>query len=463
MAISSPGIGSGLDVKSIISQLMALEQKPLEKLTTAATSYQTKLSAFGQLKSQLANLQDQASNLSKADNWDNLAFSSSNSAAVSGSIDVTTAQATSFSVQVSQLAQAQAAASTPFTANKTFGAGQLSIDLGSWTGNSFAPGDNAAINVAVSEGDTLSTVADKINATDAGVTATVLRDASGERLILKSDDTGKDAAFRVQSSGSSTLADLTYNPAVANVGMTRSQEALNTLATVNGVSVSSTDGTLKDAVPGVTLNFLQVTTAPVTISVSQDKAGIKANINKLVQSFNALSGALREMTKYDAGTQNAGSLQGDSTAVGLKNVLTRLFTGQGPASSSFKHLSDMGIALQLDGTLAVDDVKLTKALDNPTELQEFFTSASNGLATRVAAFAQGALSNSGSVGSRYQSLKDTIARNTKEQDRLSDRLEQTERRLTAQYSRLDSTLGKMSALGAYVSQQVTSWNNQNNN
>ncbi len=463
MAISSPGIGSGLDVKTIVSQLMAVEQAPLTKLTTQATSYQSKLSAFGQLKSQMANLQDQAAKLAKPANWENLAFNTSNSAAVSGSIDVKTAQATNFSVQVSQLAQAQAAATDPFDADKTFGAGQLTIDLGTWTGNSFEAGEQAAVTVDVEAGDSLSDIASKINSADAGVSATILRDASGERLVLKSDETGEASAFRVQSSGSSDLEDLRYNPAVAGAGMTRSLEALNTEATVNGVDVTSTNNTLKDAVPGVTLNFLQVTTSPVTIKVSQDTATIKTNITNLVSSFNALSAALKEMTKYEPGTQTAGTLQGDATAVGLQNALRRLFSSQGPSSSSFGHLSDMGISFQLDGTLKVDDAKLTTALADPEGLQNFFAETSSGLAVRVESFAKGMLSSTGSVGSRYSALQNAIDRNTKEQTRINDRLERTEARLLAQYSRLDGTLGSLSALSAYVEQQVTSWNNQKNN
>lgn len=465
MALSAPGIGSGLDIKGIVSQLVELEKKPLAQLTTQASSTQAKLSAFGQLKSQMANLQDQSTKLVLGTSWDVLGFSSSNSAAVSGSINQTTAQATSFSVQVSQLAQAQAAASGVFAADKTFGAGQLSIDLGSWNedNDAFTAGAAAAITVDIAAGDKLADVARKINAKNAGVTAAVLTDASGSRLTLQSSKTGTEAAFRVQSSGDASLQDLRYNPAVGGAGMARSLEAKNTLATVNGVDVSSTNNTLANAVPGVTLNFQQVTTAPVTIKVAQDSAAIKGNINGLVQSFNALASALREMTKYEAGTKTAGTLQGDSTAVGLQNALRRLFSDRGPAASSFGRLSDIGVEFQLDGSLKVNDTKLSAAMENPEALEKFFNAASTGMAVRIESFAKGMLGASGGVASRHKALQSTLDRNTKDQQRLTEKLERTEARLLAQYARLDTNLANLNALSSYVSQQVTTWNNQKGN
>ncbi|MDP3522022.1 MAG: flagellar filament capping protein FliD [Hydrogenophaga sp.] len=463
MAISAPGVGSGLDIKGIVSQLMELEKKPLTQLTTQATGFQAKLSAFGQLKSQMANLQDQAAKLANPVNWDGLSFSSSNTAAVSGSVNTATAQASSFSVQVSQLAQAQAAATSVFAEGKTFGAGQLTIDLGSWSGNSFTAGSAAAVNIDITAGDDLADVVAKINASGAGVSATVLKDASGERMVLKSDATGVASAFRLRSSGASDLEDLRYNQAVAGAGMNRTQEALNTLATVNGVSVTSTNNTLTNAVPGVTLNFLQVTSGAVNVKVAQDTATLRGNITGLVQSYNALSAALREMTKYEPGTDTAGTLQGDSTATGLQGALRRLFSDRGPASSSFGRLSDMGLAFQLDGSLKVDEAKLTKALESPQELEDFFSNAAGGLAVRIEAFSKGMLGASGGVASRYTAIQNAIQRNTKDQARLSDKIERTEARLLAQYSRLDGTMASLNALSSYVNQQITSWNSQKSN
>lgn len=466
MSISAPGIGSGLDIKGIVAQLVSLEKRPLAQLEKQSSSLQTKLSAFGQLRSQLANLQDQAGRLGASTLWEGLSFNSSNTAAVSGTIDTRTAQATRFSVQVSQLAQAQATASAPVTKDTPYGAGSLSIQLGQWNDTTFAPGEADAITVNIEEGDTLSTIATKINQANAGVSATVLRDASGERLIIRSAATGVNNGFRIQANGDASLDALRYDPE-AGAGMDRTQQALNTQATINGVSVTSTDNRLENAVPGVTLNFQQVTSGPVEVRVSQDTNAIRNQINALVQSFNSLSSALREMTKYEPGTKTAGSLQGDSTAVNLQNALRRLITTpQGAPDAAFRNLSDVGLEFQLDGTLKVNETKLNSALNNPEGLRNFFAGnggAVEGLAKRVKNFAEGMLAATGGVGSRQRALQTSLERNSREVERLNERIERTEARLLQQYSRLDAQLGSLSALSSYVEQQVNAWNNQRSN
>lgn len=494
MAISSPGIGSGLDINSIVSQLVALEKKPLAQLQTKASSLQTQLSAFGQLKSQMANLQDQVSKLASNGNWGTLTINSSNSA-VSGTLTAT-ATATRFSVEVSQLARAQSTASQAMAAGSKPGGGTLSIALGKWTATDADSNINtpdvmgftqkagsSAININVTATDDLVQIAKKINDAGAGVTATVVNDATGQRLAIRSVETGKESGFRIEASNlgsGSTLDKLTYNPqglqadgsgnpvfAPSYASMGLSESARNTLATINGVGVESADTRFDGVVPGVKLTMSQVTSGPVTINVTLDKGNIRTFVNNFVESYNALSNGLKEMTKYDPATKTAGSLQGDSTAVGLQSALRRMVSGLGPADSSFKRFSDIGVEFQLDGTLKVNDGKLNQALDNLGEMKSFFTATgadgANGMALRLGNFIQGAINASGTLTTRNQSIQSAISRNTEEQNRLNQRVERVEARLLKQYSRLDAQLGSLTALNNYVAQQVTSWNNQKSN
>jgi len=481
MAISSAGIGSGLDVKSIVSQLVALEQKPLSQLQVKSSSLTAKLSAYGQLQSQMANLQDMASKLATASNWDAMSVSSSN-AAISGTA-TTAAAATAFSVQVSQMAQAQMAGSAPLApAGSPVGAGTLRIELGSWSTSgpaTFTKGTAAAVSVAVGATDTLSQIADKINVAGAGVTATVLKDDAGERLLMRSSATGEASAFRVQAlaepvapategvaiTDGTGLGRLAFDPANATGGLALTQPALNTKATINGVPVSSQSNTL-EAIAGVKLTVSKTTTdtGPVEVSIKRDTAAAKTSINNFAASFNAISDALSEMTKYDAATKRGGTLQGDSTAVGLQAALRRLVGGSGPAGTAVGRLSDLGVEFQKDGTLKVDATKLDEALNKPDDVQTFFTADNgsndtNGLALRLKDFAAGLLNSNGTLSTRSSALKSASERNTKEQERISDRISRTQARLEAQYSRLDASMGKLTALSNYVNQQVTQWNN----
>lgn len=478
MAISAPGIGSGLDIKGIVSQLVELEKKPLEQLQSKASSLQTKFSAFGQLKSQLSNLQDQAARLANASTWGALTLTSANSAVV-GSLR-TGATETRFSVKVSQLALAQATATSPVTAGTKLGSGTLSISLGKWQAIdadndpdtpsvqefSSKAGTNA-INISIATSDTLTQIAQKINAAGAGVSAAVINDVNGERLAIRSTETGETNGFRIQvnnlGSGSS-LGALTYDPESTTAGMTLTQASQNTLAQINGLDVESTDNRFDGAVAGINLTVSAVTSSPVDVSVTQDKASIRTAINNLVESYNALSNALKEMTKYDASTKTAGSLQGDSTAVGLQSALRRIFSGLGPPDTAFKRLSDVGLEFQTDGTLKVNAGKLNQALDNYDSLKSFFTSSgvtgADGMAVRIRNFAQGMVDSSGALTGRNNALKAAIDSNSKDQERLNARVARTEERLLAQYSRLDTQMAGLNSLSSYVAQQVTAWNNQ---
>ncbi len=196
--ISSPGIGSGLDVKSIVSQLVAIEKQPLDKLKLQAATVQTKISAFGQIKSMVSTLADAAGKLTSVTGWNAVSATSSNSAAVSATAIGGTLP-TTFSVEVQGLAKAQATASASLLpVGGALGAGTLRLELGQWSVSpaSFTPGAGVPVDIDVTASDTVFDIASKINGANAGVTATVLSDASGERLLLRGKNTGEEAGFR---------------------------------------------------------------------------------------------------------------------------------------------------------------------------------------------------------------------------------------------------------------------------
>lgn len=482
MAISSPGIGSGLDVNAIVSQLVALEQKPLQTLATKAAGIQSKLSALGQMKSQVSTLSDQATKLATASTWEGMKFSSSSTAVVTGTATAT-ATAANLSMEVSQLARAQSAATGAIAFPA--GSGTLSIQLGQWSGGSFdtqtgdpvtfAPAATAAIDVTIANTDTLAQVASKINAANAGVSATVMRDGSGERLVFQSTTTGEAAGFRIavtdddgDTNDGLGLSRLGFNPQGSSDSMTLSQTARDTKATINGVAVTSANNKFEEAFTGVSLTVNQVSTTPVTIKVTKDTDTMRAAINGFVSAYNATMSALGELTKYNAATKTAGALQGDSTATGLQSSLRRLVGEAGPQSGTFSRLSDLGIELQLNGTLKVSDTKLATALEKPDNIKNLMSldsgdTATSGLGVRFKSFASKLLTDEGSFATRTKSLQSAIDRNTKDQATIADRIDRTQTRLYAQYARLDTNLAKLTALNSYVSQQVTTWNNQNYN
>ncbi len=475
-AISSAGIGSGLKVDDIITSLMAIEKKPLTALKTQAAVLDSKISAFGTLTSQLASLSDAVDKLKLPATWNAKSVVSSTPTAVGASVSGDSAQATSFSVGVSQLARSQSVASSAVTAGSGFGAGTLSIQLGSWASGAtpaFTAGSAAAVPITVDEGDSMSTIASKINASGAGVTATVLKDLSGERLLVRSSATGEVNGFRIQSTNDAaatgpSLGALAFDPAAGATGMAANtvQYGLNAQATINGVAIESASNTLVDTVPGLTLTLSQVTTAPVEVAVGIDTTKQTDAVNNFVKAYNAINQLINAATKYDATAKSGALLQGDATTTGLQTAMRSMIGAISGSGSTLQRLSDLGVSVAKDaaGDLAVDSARLATALKDPAAVKQFFIGApgaadgSAGFATRFSGFLLAAIGSSGVLGTKTSSLQDQKASNTKNQDKLSDRLTLVEDRMRKQYTALDTKMASLNALSAYVTQQVATWN-----
>lgn len=472
MGLSSAGIGSGLDVETIVSKLVALEKQPLTKLQTVASSIQSKISIFSQVKSLMSTLSDAASKLSQNSAWSAMTAASSNVGAVQVSVSGA-ASATSFSVGVSQLARAQSVASATLGAvGAPVGGGSLSIQLGTWSGagTSFNAGAAAAVPVQIDAADSLATVASKINDAKAGVTATVLRDVNGERLLVRSDSTGEASGFRIQvaeDAASPGLSRLSFDPEFsAGLGMaaTTPQYGQNAKASINGIAVESATNTFTDTIPGLSFTASQVTTAPVDVTVSADTAAMKKSIQDFVTAYNAVNDLLSASTKYDEATKKAGALQGDSTTVGLQNALRSVMGATATGAGAFQRLADIGIDMKRGGKLEVSESKLDAALKNPLALKAMFANSAgagadaNGLAVKVKAFASQMLSFEGLLENKASALGASVKRNTSDQERVNDRAAVVEKRLRAQYTALDAKMGSLTALNSYIAQQVTQWN-----
>jgi flagellar hook-associated protein 2 len=155
-------------------------------------------------------------------------------------------------------------------------------------------------------------------------------------------------------------------------------------------------------------------------------------------------------------------LQGDRSAVGLLNRLRGAVQQTSTASAVYERMSDIGLEMQRDGTLKVNDTKLSAALADPAEMVRVFSTATSGIGTRFKALADSVLGSDGLLSSRSNGLRDSIARNDKDQKRLEDRVARVQERLTQQYSSLDTSLNRINGLGSFVSQQITNWNKSNN-
>ncbi len=469
------GLGGGIDVNALIQASVDAVKFPISKtggLQQQAALTNSKVSAFGQFKSLVSTLADAAGKLTSVTGWNGAKASSSHADMVSASA-VGGAAATSFTVQVQNLATAQSSMSAALTPPKQpVGAGTLTLEIGGWAGEpkAFTKGGADAVNIEVTASDTLADIAGKINGSNAGVTATILSDASGERLLLRSAGTGEAAGYRL------SVHDADNNHGDA-AGLSRLVNGMSTeygnnaRATVNGVPVSSATNAFADTVAGVTFTASKVTTEPVTITVAKDTSAVKKNIEDFVAAYNAVNSALNASTKYDKETQTSALLQGDSTVVALQNTLRQAMqtvTGSG----ALRNLSAVGVIsagglgagnVSPDGSLVLDATKFNKAMEDPDAVKTFFrgadgASVQDGFAGQFKAMTDKLLASDGFFATKSKTYEGALKLNAKEVERVLDRADRLEKSLKERYTALDTKMASLNALNAYISQQVTSWN-----
>ena len=478
-AITSLGIGSGVDINSMVSQLVAVESRPLVAMRDEARSLQTQVSSYGQLSSLLGTLQSAANKLSSATLWNRATASSSDDAAVSV-VGGSTAAPGSYSVSVQKLAASQTVVSASrFTASsEPVGSGSLTLDIGSWDlpPMNFVPQvGRGPVTVTTTASDTLSTLRDKINATGAGVTASIVTDSSGARLSLRSTATGADNGFRLtaadadgNNSDAAGLSRFAFDPPSGNLSMEQKVAAANAQASVNGIAVSSASNELGTVVDGLTIRLRKEGPGSVDITVNSDREAVKSAVQEFADGYNALAKTILEQTKYDAASKIGGPLQGDSAATTLQRQLRNLLNTSSGASAQFARLSDIGLELQRDGTLKVDSGKLDSATGKLTELKKAFansdpgTPGNDGFARRYAALATQVLGSDGTLTTRTEGLRERLSQNGDNQTRMNDRIERYKARLVAQYTAMDANLSKLNSLQNYMTQQLAALTASNN-
>ncbi|KQR60899.1 flagellar filament capping protein FliD [Acidovorax sp. Leaf160] len=467
------GLGGNVDVNGLIKASVDAVKLPITKtggLAQQAALTKAKVSAFGQFKSMVSTLSDSLGKLTSVTGWNGVSATSSKSDLVTVSA-VGGASATSFSVQVQNLAKAQSSTSASLQpAKDPVGAGTIKLEVGTWAGTpkTFTAGKADAINIAVSATDTLADIAGKINGSGANVTATILNDASGERLMLRSKSTGEAAGYQL----SVTDADGTQGD---NTGLSRlvtgstTEFAQNANATVNGIAVTSPTDAFADTVAGVTFTAKATTTDPVTITVAKDTSAVKANVQAFITAYNALNSALNEATAYDQSSKSGALLQGDSSAITLQNTL-RMALQSVTGNGALRTLSDVGVVIDggsgnvtPNGNLRLDTTKFDKAMADPDAVKAFFRgpddgTATDGFAEKFKGVTSKLLDSDGFFATKTKTYDAAIKRNEKDTETITDRADRMQKNLTDRYTALDTKMAGLNALNSYISQQVTTWN-----
>lgn len=393
MAISSPGIGSNLDVNSIVSQLMALEQRPLQALNRKEASFQAQLSAFGTLKGALSTFQTSLQGLNDLTKFQ--AFrATSGDTSVATVAAANTAVPGNYSLEVSKLAQSQKLVATgQASATTAIGTGTLTFEFGTisggtfdsqtgrYTGASFAADGAGAKNVTIGpSNNTLGGIRDAINAAKIGVTASIINDggATPYRLALSVNDPGAARSLRISTSGDAALSTLLAQNPAGTQNLTETVSASNAEFKVDGVAISKPKNSVSDVIEGVTLNLLKTNVGSSTsITVTRDSGAIRSSADTLVKAYNDVNNTLKNLSAYNPATRQGTVLQGDVTLITLQaRIRATLSDTLKGVAGSFDNLSQIGISFTKEGTLALDSAKFNAALEEaPNDIAALFATA----------------------------------------------------------------------------------------
>lgn len=572
------GVGSGIDIDSIVTALVNAEKAPktlqLDRLEKSTTS---RFSALGTIKGSLSSLQTAIQNLNKPSLFTARTASSSSSSVLTAKAD-SAAVAGKYSVQVQQLASTSKIGlqSVSSDAATKFNSGTMTISVGS---SSFDVDVTAANN-------TLSGIRDSINAAGKGqgVSATIVTDASGSRLVLSTSKSGEGNDIKVAVSegavavGTVALSTQAFQPSAsltlpafaggstssfqsgnlaisagavdldiavadgdsledirdainvagagqgvsASISMEGSSARLvlsssngtaltasatssggidgsNALTTLNpeagitavsagpnsttgaagvinkaqsavlfidGLKVVSDSNSVSSAIDGVTLNLASAQSSAdlsagktVDITIGVDKSTVKSNIQKFVDAYNGLINAAAQQTAVvqvgEGENPVAGALVGDATVrgllSGLRGELVKMTGGEGTRA-----LAELGITTQKDGTLKIDDTKLTAALDSNFEgVADYFT-GSNGLMVRLNSSVNEYLKTDGVFDQRTKALQSTLSNIDDQREALDLRIEKVQARLVAQYTAMDQLVANLTRTSEALSNQLAS-------
>jgi flagellar hook-associated protein 2 len=474
-SISSLGIGSNLDLSTLLSNLETAESQPLVQLQQRQVSYTSKLSAYGQLQSALTTLQTAAKKLGDPAFFQGVKATAGTADVLSATAGAT-ASAGTYSINVSQLAQAQSVVAVGQANAKTaVGNGTLTIDFGTiaggsydavsgkYTGASFTPdASRTAKSITIdSSNNTLEGIRDAVNAAKAGVTASIVNDGSGtpNRLVLTSTETGKISSMRIAVAGDAALSSLLAHDPAGTQNLQQTLQASNAELTVNGIAVTSATNTVKESIQGVTLNLLKVGTS--SLGVARDTGTVEAAINDFVKVYNTLQGTAGTLTSYDADKKKGAALMGDSTLRNIQVSLRQVLTN--PQSGAMKTLSEIGVGFEKDGTMSVNADKLKSALATSLEgVAGLFSSAGGstaGYGKQLSALVDKVTGTGGALKVATDGMSQSLKDLGEQYDEMQARVDAKVEHYRAQFTQLDLLVSRMNSTSSYLTQQFAGLSN----
>ncbi len=441
-SLSSPGIGSGINVTQLVSQLVAAERAPQERrFSRIESDARADLNAFNQIRTALTGLRTAANAL------DGSAATASRRTTVQAEAGFTasasgTAALGRYSIEVASLAAAQKRQSAAVSPSADLGTGTLSFTVGSET-----------FNVTLGATNTLAGLRDAINTATGGrgLSATVVNGNAGSVLVLNAAKAGTAGAITINATG--TIADFVNgNPPTFPTGLQVTTPATDALVRVDGVARSADSNRLTDLIDGVTLDLTKAQAGTTfSLDITTDNGNVRTAVQTFVGAYNAALTALRSANNFNAETRTGGPLVGDAAVRGLQQQL------RGAIGDAFSQLSALGVRSSKDGSLTIDTARLDAALAaDPTAVQRLFDKdAAGSLGNVLGARLEGAVAaNTGLIDTRTKAINDRLRGLQGDRDRLDARISRIEEGFRRQFTALDGLVAQLQSTSSFLAQEL---------
>ncbi len=455
------GIATGLDTNSIIDQLLAIDRQPETLLTQKSTVETARQAALKSIQTSMQSLQTAARAMRDPSVWANSqTVTSSNPTAVSAVL-TGGAAAGGFQIGVQRLASADQVTQGTTLASAN-GDDTLHIQVGA----------GAVANVSISAGDTLATIASKINANGS---SQVYASVVNNKLVLSGQVTG--AANKIAVTSDSTLA--------SDLGMTETLVANDAQYTINGQTMTSASNTVSNGLAGVTLTLngttandasLVVTApAPNTTTITNAVQGFVTAYNSTVDLIYGYVNDPKVANPTTDAQREAGMLQGDPQLLSiLSNLRSAVTTTMSGVTGGLGYLGNIGLSTgaavgsgtisqdSLEGKLTLDTTKLQSVLaSNFSGVKSLFTNAtgsfsSEGLSQRMDDIINPQTSATGALASRITSEASLIQSYSQQIADIEQRVTLHEAALRARFTAMESAVAQLQSSSSALSSSTSS-------
>ncbi len=439
--ITSAGVGSGIDIESIIGAILNAERSPKESsLFRNEQRVDSTLSALGQLSSALSTLDDALNELNTLSDFKIRSATSSDDTYLTATA-TSEASSGSFSIEITTLAQGsrlESAASTFTDINDTVGSGTLTLTAGSDT-----------FDVVVGAADTLENIRDAINSAsdNFGVNVNIINGPSGPILSYTSSITGSGNTLDV------TNSDTSLNSISTNLSV--QQTANGATATIDGITVTSDSNTFTDTIQDITFTALKETEAstPITLDIAIDKDAVKEAVTNFVTAINDYQSLSQNLGR--SGENDVGALAGDITLRLLnQQVISTIQSTISGLTSNYDSLNSIGLTFDEYGTLNIDNDDLDAVLDsNFNAIADIFAST-NGVSITLQDVIDNYLGSGSLIDIREDSLNDQKRQLETDRLNLDYRMTQLETQLRSKFGAMDALVAQFNNTGSFLTQQM---------